>query len=672
MTAESLDGGSPTRHARRSTERAQEEIRKEVRLVLELELHKLSQKLVHVVSEDFRKYMAVHAADICHGDGRSRSLGRLGSRASRLSVRSVSPSSSRTGSWTLPQPCTVDQLKAHGGVLVNMKGRGEAWSNEVPQKIDENNLRSFGSAKVLLTVPSDDSPELPGVMNGSINEPPSPSMPSMPLDVHPQDAGSKSKGNDDAPVDAKAQEKIKARRARASRIAGFSNLDELHALAPQAVLDDEVQERDDFRSLWEQRFHDGDQSIGLSRIFAVGLGEAAGTEWFDYVMGALLIGNAIVIGLQTEHRATNGETSEMPFGFLIVDWFFCVAFFVELFLRAIHTGSVREFFCGSSWKWNLFDMFVVVFQWADQLIQLAAVGESNVLLEKLGLFRMLRLAKLVRLVRLVRLIPELQSMVYLILASMGSFFWTAVMLLLLMYMFAIYFTEVGLEVATSVFNGPGNEAELASLTAKWGSIGSSIMSLFQAISGGDDWVNFVAVLLPHPAGAAHMLVFCAWVAFATLVMLNLVTGVFVEGAHRIVRRDEDAEILKLALKLFFSSNLDRNYEITREEFDHLFESDLMQEYCRKIGFTIEQAEHLFMILDSNDSRSLSVTEFVKGCLWLRSPARAIDIAASSVRSELFFNQVMDGLQKLHGMIGSMSMEGSRRSEARDEMWEEAV
>ena len=53
-----------------------------------------------------------------------------------------------------------------------------------------------------------------------------------------------------------------------------------------------------------------------------------------------------------------------------------------------------------------------------------------------------------RLVRMVRLLPELKSLVCLIMASMSSFVWTCVLLMLLVYMLAVYMTMM------AATNGP--------------------------------------------------------------------------------------------------------------------------------------------------------------------------------------------------------------------------
>merc|ERR1711920_831552 len=102
---------------------------------------------------------------------------------------------------------------------------------------------------------------------------------------------------------------------------------------------------------------------------------------------------------------------------------------------------------------------------------------------------------------------------------MYSFFWTLVLLLGLMYCFAVYFTELSTEMVRS-----HQGRDLSKISERWGSIGQAVISLFQAITGGDDWINFVLVFkdASESTYVTCLLFFSFYIAFATLVMLNLV------------------------------------------------------------------------------------------------------------------------------------------------------
>mmetsp|Transcript_73886 Transcript_73886/g.130530 ORF Transcript_73886/g.130530 Transcript_73886/m.130530 type:complete len:718 (-) Transcript_73886:114-2267(-) len=360
------------------------------------------------------------------------------------------------------------------------------------------------------------------------------------------------------------------------------------------------------------------------------------SEWFDYIMGGFLISNAAIIGGQVEFRVTNAYDISMPSWSQALDWTFCLVFLLELTLRLTacsQAGPVKQFFTAPGWKWNVFDTAIVMFQLFDTCVETFAHQESEVsqFLKSLGILRALRLAKLIRLIRLVRLIPELKSMVYLILASAGSFTWTVVLMVMMMYVASIYFTEVALETRQLTLT----KEEQESLEMYWGSIGSSMLSLYMAISGGEDWRNFLHALMPDSAGPSwlniNVFIFCTYIAFATLVMLNLVTGVFVEGAQRIIREDQDTEIMRMACKVFFTTDVDQSQEITKEEFDSMIGHDGLTEYCEVIGITANQASDLFGILDEDHSNTLSIREFVRGCLRLRNPARAMDVAQAKIQ-----------------------------------------
>lgn len=344
--------------------------------------------------------------------------------------------------------------------------------------------------------------------------------------------------------------------------------------------------------------------------------------FFDYGMGMMLMLNAILMGVSVNHLATQGiSEDQMPTEFRVLDMLFNVIFTVELLLRVL---AFRErFFKIDAWRWNVFDTIIVSFSWIHTIISISGAGGG--VLENVGVIRLLRLGRVARLVRMVRLIPELKSMVYLIMASMGSFLWALALMMILIYCMAVYFTELGMEM---------NENSLATddIEKHWGSVAKSTLSLYMAVTGGDDWRNFVDVFKTEPRlYALTMVVFSIYIAFATLVMLNLVTGVFVEGAQRIIKEEKDHEIVNMAAKLFLDADDDNSQDLTLEEWHEQMRLGNLDEYIRVVGITRNEATRLFQLLDSDESGTVNVAEFVSGCLRLRGPAKAMDMA------DLFYN-----------------------------------
>lgn len=342
------------------------------------------------------------------------------------------------------------------------------------------------------------------------------------------------------------------------------------------------------------------------------------SDYFDYAMCVFLLLNAISIGVQVNYMARHNADT-VPDTLRWVEAYFTALFSFELVIRLFAHG--RDFFSIDGWKWNIFDMVVVTFALIDEMAKIIFVDdEVQEVFTKMPPVRILKLGRALRIFRMVRLIPELKSMVYLIVASMGSFCWTAVFLVIMMYCCGIFFTDLATDIKR-------NNSEIASdIELYWGDIQTSMLSLYMAISGGDDWQNFVNVFRSDSLYLVSTLVFAVYIAFATLVMLNLVTGVFVEGAQRIEKENKLNELIKISAKHFSKADEDCNGEITWVEFEQQLENSKMDEYCKAMGIKVPDAIQLFHILDEDNSGTISIPEFVQGLLRLRGHAKAMDVA----------------------------------------------
>ncbi|CAE8620811.1 unnamed protein product [Polarella glacialis] len=369
------------------------------------------------------------------------------------------------------------------------------------------------------------------------------------------------------------------------------------------------------------------------------------TVFFDYCISGVLVLNAMIIGVQAEYQAALGFTTESSAYFQSIEGVFGFIFAVELGLR-IYVSGVKHFFFGHAWFANLFDVVLVVLQIVDSLISLTSSSEGG--FGNLGVLRILRLFRVARLVRLVRLVPELRSMVFLIGASLRTFVWAAVLMLLIMYCLAVYFTIIASDAEVS-----DSEAHLVKLY--WGSIGGSVLSLFMAVAGGADWQQF---LLVFGEGSwlyiVNSLLLSIYVGFAILVMLNLVTGVLVEGAQNIIRSEKETALVKMAAQIFMTAGKDSDSEMTKEEFEKLSCSPAMDKYCHEVGMTLDEAENLFEFLDRDDSGSVSIAEFVQGCLRLRGPAKALDLAELRLWSKDKSQDTLGAIRSLHVIVSQLA------------------
>eukprot|EP00438_Fugacium_kawagutii_P021195 Skav201592 [mRNA] locus=scaffold152:593993:598815:+ [translate_table: standard] len=72
-------------------------------------------------------------------------------------------------------------------------------------------------------------------------------------------------------------------------------------------------------------------------------------------------------------------------------------------------------------------------------------------------------------------------------------------------------------------------AEVQKVQDYYGSIISTMLSLWSAISGGNDWMEY-AETLRTMGGVGYYVTFILFIAFCTIGLFNVVTGIFVDSA----------------------------------------------------------------------------------------------------------------------------------------------
>jgi len=371
---------------------------------------------------------------------------------------------------------------------------------------------------------------------------------------------------------------------------------------------------------------------GLHRRTTISWGEAEPStkilksHLFDYGVCAMLILNALTIGLQVDCMAKSPREA-VPQPFRVIETIFCVIFTIELGVRLfIHR---LRFFCMASWKWNIFDFLVVSMQLTEVLVRAAAGGDDDEVslssnFKFMNLLRFLRLFRILRLFRLVNVVQELNKLVYLIIGSLWSFLWTVALLLLMTYIGGVFFTQLVADFRREP--GAAESVSERDLPRFFGSLGGSVLSLLAATSGGLDWTE-VLVPLMQDISPLLALVFLLYIAFSVLVIMNLVTGVFVDGAKRLTNNERERELLRKVERCFLLSDLDTDRLITWDEFHAQLETPQMYEFLKSVDFNHIEAATLFALLDRDNTGSLTAEEFVQGTLRLRGSAKAFDLAA---------------------------------------------
>jgi len=389
-----------------------------------------------------------------------------------------------------------------------------------------------------------------------------------------------------------------------------------------------------------------------------------GSSKFDNMIGSLILVNAVTIGVQTDIMARD-VTDEPPEAIQHIEKIFLLAFSCELSLRLYVFG--RGFFHSGDLYWNWFDFIVVTLQLMEELLLVIAKlsdqdasGQSSASdspaapTKMLRVLRILRLMRILRVMRILRLISELRTIVSSIAGSMQSLGWTIVLLTLFIYIVAVYLTQSVNDHMVELTRDQTSWEQ--DLRLYFGSLPRSTLSLYQAMSGGLDWDTLASPLINMNWLVGFALV--AYIAFAILALMNVVTGVFVQTALQSAKNEEDKFLTDQIVRLFKDNVSKKRVSVmlpnsgtdgeTFEESDvfagrinweavneALTDPNSAKEW-KAIDVNPEEAKYLFNLLDIEQAGEVSFEEFLSGCLRLHGGAKAVDLLTVMQELRSFF------------------------------------
>lgn len=357
--------------------------------------------------------------------------------------------------------------------------------------------------------------------------------------------------------------------------------------------------------------------------------------WFEVSISAIIISNAILIGIEVEYMCEE-RGGNPPLALKFCGWLHGVVFVLELLFRFVAEGC--GFFTGRHWRWNCFDLCVVICTILEVVFEIIAVSadvQSASVVRVARVIRTLRLSRIVRITRLLRFVNALSIMVMSILQTMQSLVWICVLMFMLVYMCGIMFTQATLSHLSD--NGWDQDIELVQF---WGTLGASMFSLFKSVTGGISWHEVVVPL--ERLNWIWVWLFLAYVSFCYFAVLNVVTGVFCNSAIENAKREPEMLIQSLLRdkkfyerslkKLFHSVDMDESGTIGIRELEKSITDPALRAWFEAMGLEIKDAWTLFKLIDEDRSHDITVREFVDQCLHLRGSARGLDL--EHMRQEL--------------------------------------
>lgn len=373
---------------------------------------------------------------------------------------------------------------------------------------------------------------------------------------------------------------------------------------------------------------------------------------FEIATCVLVVVYGVFIGVQVQLLSLNALEGEgRQIGMFVAEAIFVALFTAELALRLAGLGW--DFFRPPDHSWNVFDFAVVAITLLQFGVETAALiqhgfgldtsSPSEVSSKLIRVMRLTRVARILRLVRLLRAFRELRMMLYSVWSAMLSLVWSMIILFTCFYLFGICLTEGAVYYLRSE-----DSPQAPDLVARFGTLDASVLSLFEAMSGGVDWGDLLDAL--GPLSLFYRVVFVVYISFSIFAVTNIVTGVFVEHAVQASSVEQENMIqsqeiqretfLTAMINLFHEVDADHSGSITETELVDYLKDERALTYLEAMQLHVDEVETLFRLLDANCSGSVEIDEFVHGIHKLSGKARALDTHILQLQVEYILHQVM--------------------------------
>lgn len=399
---------------------------------------------------------------------------------------------------------------------------------------------------------------------------------------------------------------------------------------------------------------------------------------FEGIFAAVIFSNSIFLGVSLEYES--GIIGlDLPPIFKVFDLTYAALFTLELLLKIWVDG--RNFFCTQDRGmifWNYLDLTIVCTSMVEVIFDILLVvqaggdGDSARIAPTnlIRVVRIVRVLRVMRVIKVVKFIAGLTSLISSILSTLKSLLWSLLLLLMVMYVFGILFTDtvigyISLHNLDMVAEGSME----ADLLTHFGSLHLSMHTLFRAVTGGVDWGDMANLLIYINWIWGYF--FTGYIAFSYFAVLNVMTAVFCKRAIESAEQDEqnimqrfheDQKRSRKCIEQLFHifDGLEADGAITLCELENFFEQEEVRAMFQSLDLSARDSWTLFKLLDEAGNGDINLAEFMEGCLRLRGPAKALDIACVMDESRRIKRKVFladERLQQLESQMGVLLSKG---------------
>jgi len=298
-------------------------------------------------------------------------------------------------------------------------------------------------------------------------------------------------------------------------------------------------------------------------------------------------------------------------------------------------------------------LVIVIVAIADAILSYGGANSFGV--SCLRVLRFMRVSKLLRMFRALRIFGELRLMIDMFVGSCIFFVWCLIIFGLFLSLFAIFFVQgmtFHLQGSTQV-----DPKLVQDIRTYFGSVKLTMLSLFMAVTGGNDWSQYHDVL--RLTGSGYPILFLFFILFSLIAFFNIIGGVFCEKAMSLAtptmyermaeKRVRDqmgaAELSELLHQIVGRAT--GSCRLTEPTFDAFLDVPEVAAYFEGRGFSTASARRLFwLLLDAEQSDSVSFGKFISAVLKLEGSASSIDVQSLHVEMIKFRQDVQEQLDHM--------------------------
>eukprot|EP00931_Biecheleriopsis_adriatica_P003954 TRINITY_DN10569_c0_g2_i1.p1 TRINITY_DN10569_c0_g2~~TRINITY_DN10569_c0_g2_i1.p1 ORF type:complete len:718 (+),score=127.25 TRINITY_DN10569_c0_g2_i1:74-2227(+) len=343
----------------------------------------------------------------------------------------------------------------------------------------------------------------------------------------------------------------------------------------------------------------------------------------------VIISHALCVSIVSDWELQHSSVKP-PFIFNVLDMAFMSFYAMELILRLYVHGLY--FFIGEHSGWNIFDALLVGMSGIDVallILDASPANDSSTNISWVRIVRLFKLAKVLRTFRVMKVFRELYTMLESFARCFVSMFWGMALMLFLLYVSALVFAQ---GFASLMASAELPEDELLNVKQNFGSVSTSMLSLYMAVTGGNDWSVYYDMI--RQTGSFYEVLFLLYTFFSVFALFNIMTGIFVERAMQASIPDRDEMIFEAQKKLQqqveeFRSlcvklDTDESGKISEEEFKEHMKNPFMISYMSQVGLELHDVQHFFKVVAS-DAEEVDIDHFVEGCMAMKGSATALDV-----------------------------------------------